>query len=465
MPNKKILVTGGAGYIGSHANALLNTLGFQTIVLDNLVYGHKESLHYAPLPFSYTSPFTKSPTISSQYLDSTLTNHANKTINSSNCSVALEALAKLEGRSYLSDMTIHHNLANRSNCIDKGEFLQNPDSKTPNTQDSVLNFLTQLEQNFNGGGVNTQDSLLYNNLKSNLNSNDDLSRQLHTAHKNTTFIHADLSDKATLDSIFSTYQIQAVMHFAAFAYVGESVKDPSKYYHNNVANSLNLLESMRKANVKNIIFSSTCATYGHPLHLPITESHPQSPINPYGYSKLVVENMLKDFSHAYGLEYVILRYFNAAGASMLFNIGESHSPETHLIPLLLQTALGQRESLSIYGDDYPTKDGSCIRDYIHIDDLANAHILALKYLLNGGKSEAFNLGNGSGFSIFELLECASNLCNKKIPYTIESRREGDPAVLIGDSTKAKEILGWKAHFADIETILSSALAWHSNPRY
>ncbi|STP10357.1 UDP-glucose 4-epimerase [Helicobacter cinaedi] len=166
-----------------------------------------------------------------------------------------------------------------------------------------------------------------------------------------------------------------------------------------------------------------------------------------------------------GLEYVILRYFNAAGASMLFNIGESHSPETHLIPLLLQTALGQRESLSIYGDDYPTKDGSCIRDYIHIDDLANAHILALKYLLNGGKSEAFNLGNGLGFSIFELLECASRLCGRQIPYIIESRREGDPAVLIGDSTKAQQILGWKAHFADIETILSSALAWHSNPRY
>lgn len=255
------------------------------------------------------------------------------------------------------------------------------------------------------------------------------------------------------------------MHFAAFAYVGESVKDPSKYYYNNIANSLNLLESMRKANVKNIIFSSTCATYGNPLHLPITESHPQNPINPYGYSKLVVENMLKDFSRAYELNYVILRYFNAAGASKLFNIGESHSPETHLIPLLLQTALGQRESLHIYGDDYPTKDGSCVRDYIHIDDLASAHILALTHLLNGGKSEAFNLGNGEGFSIFELLECASRLCGRQIPYTIESRREGDPATLIGDSTKAQQILGWKAHFADIETILSSALAWHSNPRY
>lgn len=370
-PRNPILVTGGAGYIGSHANALLNALGFDTIVLDSLVYGHKQALHYAPLPNANTS---------------------------------------------LLDSLTASNISNMTN-------------------------------NSLGGGHKS------------------LGQSLETAHKNTTFIHADLSDKATLDSIFSTYQIQAVMHFAAFAYVGESVKDPSKYYYNNIANSLNLLESMRKANIKNIIFSSTCATYGHPLHLPITESHPQSPINPYGYSKLVVENMLKDFSHAYGLEYVILRYFNAAGASMLFNIGESHSPETHLIPLLLQTALGQREVLSIYGDDYPTKDGSCVRDYIHIDDLASAHILALTHLLNGGKSEAFNLGNGLGFSIFELLECASRLCGRQIPYIIESRREGDPATLIGDSSKAQQILGWNPLFADIETILSSALNWHRNPRY
>ena len=370
-PRNPILITGGAGYIGSHANALLNALGFDTIVLDSLVYGHKQALHYAPLPNATTS--------------------------------LLESLKAT-------------NMANTSNI-------------------SL------------GGGHKS------------------LGQSLETAHTRTTFIHADLSDTSALESIFSTYDILAVMHFAAFAYVGESVKDPSKYYYNNVANSLNLLESMRKAHIKNIIFSSTCATYGNPLHLPITESHPQSPINPYGYSKLVVENMLKDFSHAYGINYVILRYFNAAGASMLFNIGESHSPETHLIPLLLQTALGQREALSIYGDDYPTNDGSCIRDYIHIDDLANAHILALKYLLNGGKSEAFNLGNGLGFSIFELLECASRLCGRQIPYTIESRREGDPATLIGDSTKAKQILGWNPLFADIETILSSALNWHRNPRY
>ncbi|CAM3395603.1 UDP-glucose 4-epimerase GalE [Helicobacter labetoulli] len=479
MLNKKILITGGAGYIGSHANALLNTLGFQTIVLDNLVYGHKESLHYAPLPFSHKNVFTKNPTASSQNLETNnfAPTHTAHTQMAENPHSKLTCHTEHSEVSKKLDSRLFANAQNDKEVIQKRQddkILNTTSSKTQthstdsnilNTQDSALDFLAQLVRNFNGGGVNTQDSILYNNLKSNLNSNNDLSRQLHTAHKNTTFIHSSLSDKATLDSIFSTYQIQAVMHFAAFAYVGESVKDPSKYYYNNVANSLSLLESMRKANVKNIIFSSTCATYGHPLHLPITESHPQNPINPYGYSKLVVENMLKDFSHAYGLNYVILRYFNAAGASMLFNIGESHSPETHLIPLLLQTALGQRETLSIYGDDYPTKDGSCIRDYIHIDDLANAHILALKYLLNGGKSEAFNLGNGEGFSIFELLECASRLCERKIPYTIESRRDGDPATLIGDSTKAKEILGWKPHFADIETILSSALNWHSNQRY
>lgn len=255
------------------------------------------------------------------------------------------------------------------------------------------------------------------------------------------------------------------MHFAAFAYVGESVKSPKKYYKNNIANSLNLLESMLKHNVKKIIFSSTCATYGNPLSLPITESHPQNPINPYGQSKLVVENMLKDFHHAYGLNYVILRYFNAAGASMLFDIGESHEPETHLIPLVLQAALGQRESLSIFGNDYPTKDGSCVRDYIHVDDLANAHILALKYLLNGGKSDVFNLGNGEGFSIFEIIECTEKLCGRKIPYIIESRRAGDPATLIGSSAKAGEILGFSPQFHKMESILSSALRWHTNKRY
>lgn len=288
---------------------------------------------------------------------------------------------------------------------------------------------------------------------------------LQNTHKNTTFIHADLCDKTALDSIFTSHNIIAVIHFAAFAYVGESVSEPSKYYRNNIANTLNLLESMRAHNVRHIIFSSTCATYGNPLSLPITESHPQNPINPYGYTKLVVENMLQDFARAYSLNYVILRYFNAAGASMLFDLGESHEPETHLIPLLLQTALGQRACLSVFGDDYESRDGSCVRDYIHIDDLASAHILALKHLLNGGGSEVFNLSNGEGFSVFELIKCAEKLCGKKIPYRVEKRRAGDPATLIGDSTKAREILGWKPHFYDIETILKSALRWHTNPRY
>ena len=288
---------------------------------------------------------------------------------------------------------------------------------------------------------------------------------LQNAHKNTTFIHADIGDSSALDSIFSTYDIESVIHFAAFAYVGESVADPSKYYRNNIANTLNLLESMRKHSVKHIIFSSTCATYGNPLTLPITESHPQNPINPYGYTKLVVETMLRDFARAYGLNYVALRYFNAAGASLLFDLGESHSPETHLIPLLLETALGQREALSVFGDDYESRDGSCVRDYIHIEDLASAHILALKHLLNGGKSEVFNLGNGEGFSVFELIQCAERLCRREIPYRVEKRRAGDPATLIGDSTKAREILGWKPHFYHIETILESALRWHRNKRY
>ena len=392
MTTKKILITGGAGYIGSHANALLNALGFETLVLDNLSLGHKESLQYTSLDVASNATLTQ--------------------------------------------------------------------------------FLAQLAKNFAGGGKYPLNDTFVSQLqasKTQTNFDSLLLHSLQNAHLRTTFIHADLNDKATLDSIFDTYDIEAVMHFAAYAYVGESVNDPSKYYRNNVANSLNLLESMCRANVKNIIFSSTCATYGNPLHLPITESHTQNPINPYGYSKLVVEHILRDFHNAYGLHYVVLRYFNAAGASMLFDIGESHNPETHLIPLLLQTALGQRKSLSVFGDDYPTKDGSCVRDYIHIDDLASAHILALRYLLdvkkNGKVGEVFNLGNGEGFSIFELLECAQDLCGKKIPYVIESRRAGDPAILIGDSSRARDILGWNPYFYKLETILASALRWHTNPRY
>ncbi|TLE00352.1 UDP-glucose 4-epimerase GalE [Helicobacter muridarum] len=281
----------------------------------------------------------------------------------------------------------------------------------------------------------------------------------------TTFIQADLSAKDTIRTIFNSFDIYAVLHFAAFAYVGESVQDPCKYYRNNIANTINLLEIMRECGCKNIIFSSTCATYGNPLHLPIMESHPQNPINPYGYSKLVVEQILRDFSLAYNFRYVILRYFNAAGASMLFNIGESHNPETHVIPLVIQTALQKRDFFSVFGNDYPTRDGTCIRDYIHVDDLASAHVLALKYLQNGGDSNIFNLGNGDGFSVFEILDCVERITNNQIPHKIEQRREGDPAILIGDSTRAREILHWNPQFFELEHIIQSAFKWHSNARY
>lgn len=282
----------------------------------------------------------------------------------------------------------------------------------------------------------------------------------------TIFIQGDLNDTILLRQIFDTYHIECVLHFAAFAYVGESVLEPQKYYLNNVAHTLNLLSVMREFDCKNIIFSSTCATYGNPTQIPITESHPQNPINPYGRSKLMVEQILQDFSKAYNLSYVILRYFNAAGASNFFNIGESHNPETHLIPLILQTALKQRNTpLEIFGLDYPTKDGSCVRDYIHIDDLALAHILSWRYLRNGGKSDVFNLGNNEGFSVLEVLHKAQEITNTEIPSIKSKRREGDPAILVGDCRKAKAILGWNPHFCDLETILQTAYRWHKNPRY
>lgn len=345
MAEKRILVTGGAGYIGSHTNAMLRKMGKSTLVLDNLSYGHKQSLELIP-------------------------------------------------------------------------YIQT-DKDSAQSQ----------------------------------------------SYGDTFLIQADLNDTFALKKIFNHYDIDSVLHFAAFTYVGESVSDPAKYYRNNVANTLNLLETMKEFDCKKIVFSSTCATYGNPLELPLKESHPQNPINPYGRSKLMIEQILHDFSNAYGLSYVILRYFNAAGASIAFNIGESHSPETHLIPLVIQKALGQRKTLSVFGQDYDTKDGSCIRDYIHVDDLATAHILALEYLNSHQKSEVFNLGNGEGFSVLEVIKKMSEISNKEIPYIVEERRAGDPAILIGDSTKAKEILGYNPSFSSLETILKSAYQWHTNQRY
>lgn len=236
----------------------------------------------------------------------------------------------------------------------------------------------------------------------------------------------DTGDRALLDHLFKTRDIAAVMHFSAYAYVGESVTDPAKYYRNNVVGTLTLLEAMLTASVKKFVFSSTCATYGVPEFVPIPENHPQNPINPYGATKLMVERILSDFDVAYGFQSVRFRYFNAAGANPNGLLGEDHNPETHLIPLVLMTALGKRKSISIFGTDYPTPDGTCIRDYIHVNDLADAHILGLEYLLKGGDSEVFNLGNGSGFSVREVIAAAEQVTGTSIPVEERDRRPGDP---------------------------------------
>ncbi len=270
----------------------------------------------------------------------------------------------------------------------------------------------------------------------------------------------DISDRPLLDELFATHSIAAVMHFAAYAYVGESVTAPAKYYRNNVAGTLTLLEAMVAASVKNFVFSSTCATYGMPEKVPIPEAHPQNPINPYGSSKLMVEKILADFEGAYGLKSVIFRYFNAAGADPSGELGEDHNPETHLIPLVLLAALGKRESVSIFGTDYPTPDGTCIRDYIHVVDLADAHILGLEQLLRGGDSEIFNLGNGSGFSVRQVIETARQVSGKTLKVIEGDRRPGDPPILVGSSEKARKILGWQPRYPDIKDILIHAWNWH-----
>lgn len=285
-------------------------------------------------------------------------------------------------------------------------------------------------------------------------------RELVEAVLKTELIVGDISDRPLLDQIFANRQIAAVMHFAAYAYVGESVTDPGKYYRNNVLGTLTLLEAMLAANVKKLVFSSTCATYGVPNVVPIPEEHPQNPINPYGMSKLMVERILADFDRAYGLRSVCLRYFNAAGADPEGQLGEDHNPETHLIPLVLLAALGQRESVSVFGTDYPTPDGTCIRDYIHVTDLATAHALGLAYLLEGGQSQVFNLGNGQGFSVKQVIETAQKVAGKEIRVIECERRSGDPPVLVGSGEKAKAILGWQPQYGELEAILSHAWAWH-----
>ena len=274
------------------------------------------------------------------------------------------------------------------------------------------------------------------------------------------FVEADLCDRTSLDLVFSENKIDAVFHFAAFAYVGESVTEPTKYYFNNVCNTLNLLEAMRAHGCDKIIFSSTCATYGIPEKLPITEDMPQNPINPYGATKLMVERIFKDYSTAYGLKYVALRYFNAAGADPDCEIGENHNPETHIIPLVLDAAYGKRPDIKVFGSDYPTRDGTCIRDYIHVTDLADAHLLALEYLNNGGESGFFNLGNENGTSVLEVIDSVKRVTGKDFKVTLAPRRPGDPPTLVGSSKRAQEILGWKPKFADIDTITKHAAEWY-----
>ena len=273
-------------------------------------------------------------------------------------------------------------------------------------------------------------------------------------------IVGDTSDRALLDNIFTTHNITAVMHFAAYIAVGESVTDPAKYYHNNVAGTLTLLEAMLAASINKFIFSSTCALYGVPKFVPLTEDHPQDPISPYATTKWMVERILSDFDTAYNLKSVRFRYFNAAGADPTGLLGEDHEPETHLIPLVLMAALGKRESILIFGTDYPTTDGTCIRDYIHVTDLAQAHVLGVEYLLKGGDSEVFNLGNGSGFSVREVIESAKEVTGSEIKIEERDRRPGDPPILVGSSDKATKVLGWRPQYPNIKDILTHAWQWH-----
>lgn len=274
------------------------------------------------------------------------------------------------------------------------------------------------------------------------------------------FVKGDLANIEDIRKVFRENKIEAVMDFAGSIEVGESVKDPQKYYDNNVANTLNLLRVMMEAGVKKFIFSSTAATFGNPQYTPIDEKHPQSPINPYGMTKLMVEKILMDYDKAYDFKSVRLRYFNASGADVDGEIGEAHNPETHLIPLVIEAVMGKREDIKIFGTDYETPDGTCVRDYIHVTDLAEAHILALKYLLDGGESDDFNLGNGVGFSVREVIEAVKKVTGKEFKITEVERREGDPAVLVASSEKIKDKLNWKPLFTDIEEIVKTAWNWH-----
>lgn len=268
-----------------------------------------------------------------------------------------------------------------------------------------------------------------------------------------------LSDRSLVRRTLIEREVDAVFHFAASALVGESMSDPAAYYDNNVVTTFELLEAMREAKTPNFVFSSTCAIYGEPVSERISESHPKNPINTYGWTKLITERMLADYERAYGLRWMALRYFNAAGAHPSGEIGEARSHETHLIPIILQVALGQRKALKVFGSDYPTPDGSCIRDYIHIIDLASAHLLALQHLVKGGKSQGINLGNGEGYSVIEMIRMVEDVIGREIPFSIAERRSGDPARLIGDASRAAEVLGWTPQYG-LHGIIETAWRWH-----
>ena len=283
-------------------------------------------------------------------------------------------------------------------------------------------------------------------------------RESVVGHK---LIVGELSDRELVDSILSENKIEAVMHFAAFAQVGESVVNPAKYYVNNVMATIDLLESMRANDVKKFVFSSTCATYGEPETVPISENEKQEPVNPYGFTKLVIERALDDYAAAYGFSFAALRYFNAAGASPGGDIGEDHDPETHLIPIVLQVALGQREHITIYGDDYETPDGTCIRDYIHVDDLGAAHLTALEKL-EPGKGIKLNLGTGNGYSVREVIDACRQISGKEIPEVMGKRRAGDPPKLVANAAAAKELLGWVPRYQKVEDVVETAWAWHQS---
>lgn len=273
------------------------------------------------------------------------------------------------------------------------------------------------------------------------------------------FYQGDIGDHDLLSRITGEHKIEACIHFAALAYVGESVAEPARYFHNNVAQGLTLLDALLKAGVRRLVFSSSCATYGEPQQVPISEDHPQNPTNPYGWTKLMMERIMESYDHAYGLRFVALRYFNAAGATG--ERGELHEPETHLLPNVLRAAQGDIQAVSVYGDDYPTPDGTPIRDYIHVADLGVAHILALEHLRKGGESQQINLGNGQGYSVMEVIETARQITQLPIHVKIEPRRAGDPSRLIANATKAREVLGWEPTYPDLASIIRSDWEWRS----